>query len=274
MGSAATRTVATLAAFVVAVAMVSAPASATDIHGDDDADRYVGTGGLVLPGGIAETTRREVASCQGCAWRLSSPCVTSDAGNPFSGTPTCMSVVRGCPQLAEHLRAWFRPENGPWRDLGMVCIGEGGPSTVVRLAVEVWDWMDTRLPRLRPGIQPPRGVVTQIPVVFDSGQSSAGVSTGVELGADTVQLDAMPEWHWEFGDGVRLTTDDAGGKYPDAGVTHAYRVPGNYRIRVVTTWSARFTVDGLGPFTVSEPVTQSATLTVDVGEGRAVLTTR
>lgn len=38
-----------------------------------------------------------------------------------------------------------------------------------------------------------------------------------------------------------------------------------------TTWAATFTVDGLGPFPVVEPVRQQAALRLAVGEGRAVL---
>lgn len=265
---------ATLGAVLVAIILLSGSAKAADIHGDDDADRYVGTGGLVLPGPMSQSVREEVAGCEGCSWRLSSPCVTSDAGNPFSGTPTCTSVVRGCPQVAEHLRAWFRPASGEWRELGMVCIGDEGPTTVVGLTADVREWMNAQLPPLRPRHQPARGIVTQIPVVFDSGQKRAGLSVSVDLGADTVHLQAVPGWRWDFDDGVRLTTDHPGGTYPETGVAHAFRTAGDYLVRVVTTWAATFTVDGLGPFTVAEPVSQSATLRALVGEGRAVLTTR
>jgi len=263
-----------LAASLAALGAPPPAASAADIHGDDDADRYIGTGGLILPGSMGQSTRQEVAGCAGCQWRLSSPCVASDAGNPFSGTPTCLSVVRGCPQTGEHLRAWFRPQGGAWRDLGMVCIGEGGPTTVTGVTADVREWMERRLPSLRPRLQPSRGIVTQIPVIFDSGQPGSGIDADVMIGGATVHLAATARWSWLFGDGSRLTTTDPGGRYPDSGVRHAYRRSGPHIVDVITTWSAGFTVDGLGPFEVPEPVTQTASATVDVGEGRALLTSQ
>ena len=249
-------------------------AHAADVHGDDDADRYVGTGGLVLPGSVGVTTQAEVADCLGCQWRLSSPCLRSGDGNPFSGTPTCLSVVRGCPDRAQLLRAWFQPPGGSWREIGLVCIGDGGPVTVVGLGSQVHEWITRGLPPQRLTFQPTRGAVTQLPVVFDSGQSSAGLHATLDLAGRSVALEATPTWRWEFGDGTRRETTDPGGAFPNLAVAHSFRVSRAYRVRMVTTWTARFTVEGLGPFPVTEPVSQSTLATIPVGEGRAVLAPR
>lgn len=254
--------------------MVAPPTRAADIYGDDQADRYVGTGGLVLPGTVGSATRAEVAGCPGCQWRLSSPCLMSDSGNPFSGTPTCLSVVRGCPDVAQLLRAWFRPPSGPWREIGLVCIDEDGPVTVETLGIRVRDRLERAVPRQRPAYQPARGVVTQLPVVFDSGQSGGALRETFDLTGEQVLLEAVPSWRWEFGDGAALVTDDPGGGYPNMAVAHVYRATGDYRVSVETRWTAQFTVDGLGPFPVADPVRQTATLRVSIGEGRAVLATR
>lgn len=259
---------------MVWLAIVAPGAHAADVHGDDEADRYVGTGGLILPRTVSTSTRAEVASCPDCQWRLTSPCVESDAGNPFSGTSTCLSVVRGCADMAELLRGWFRPPDGPWREIGLVCIREGGPVTVVGLQPRVHDRLLRMLPPPEVVFQPDAGAVAQLPVVFDSGQSAAGLSATVDLVGESVSLHATPVWRWDFGDGAAQSTTDHGGRYPHLDVSHVYRASRSYRVRMVTTWAAQFTVDGLGPFPVTEPVHQTAQVTVTVGEGRAVLAPR
>ena len=54
-----------LAAVVVGcvVAAGGGAAQAADVHGDDETDAYVGTGGLILPAGVDAATRTIVASC-------------------------------------------------------------------------------------------------------------------------------------------------------------------------------------------------------------------
>jgi hypothetical protein len=117
-------------------------------------------------------------------------------------------------------------------------------------------------------------VVTQLPVVFDSGQSGGAIRETFGLTGEQIVLEAVPSWRWEFGDGAALVTDDPGGAYPDMAVAHVYRAAGDYRVSIETRWTAQFTVDGLGPFPVADPVRQTATLRVSIGEGRAVLATR
>ena len=266
--------VAWTAASLMWLVVTAAGAPAADVHGDDEADQYVGSGGLILPGTVATSTRSEVASCLGCGWRLTSPCVESDAGNPFSGTPICLSVVRGCPDMAELLRAWFRPAGGSWREIGLVCIGEHGPVTIVGLEPAVRDRLVRQVPGQRATFQPRAGVVTQLPVVFDSGQPPGGLRAAFDLMGESVVLEATPSWRWEFGDGAARSTTVPGGPYPNMDVAHIYRVSRGYLVRMVTTWAATFTVDGMGPFPVTEPVRQTAELVLSVGEGRAVLAGR
>lgn len=242
----------------------------TIVHGDDERDAYVGTGGLILPPSMDSDTRREVASCPGCRWRLSTPCEVPDAGIAFDGQRTCLSVVRGCPG-GRLLRSWFRGDGQPWRELGLICVPPGGPVTVAQVGRAVRGSFERGIPVLRPRFQPTHGVLTQVPVVLDSGQP-AGVRTwrlGL-LGRD-VTLSATPRWSWQFGDGSGQDTSDPGGRYPHLGVAHVYRRAGEYRVSCTTTWSGAFVVDGLGPFPVTEPVRQTEVRRIDVGEGRALL---
>ncbi len=242
----------------------------TDVRGDDERDAYVGTGGLLLPGTVDRRTRQEVASCPGCRWRLSTPCEVPGAGTPFDGQPICLSVVRGCPG-GRLLRSWFMGAGQPWREVGLVCVPPAGPVTVADVAQAARARVERGIPPLAPGFQPPRGVLTQIPVVFESGQPAGGRTWGLDLLGRDVTLSASPVWSWQFGDGAELDTSYPGGRYPDVGVTHVYRRSGAYRVACTATWSASFIVDGLGPFAVAEPVRQTQVRLVEVGEGRALL---
>lgn len=167
-------------------------------------------------------------------------------------------------------RIWFSRGGEQWRDLGIICIG---PSGVLKLAA-VSDWVAEQfvqgLPELRPAAQPTQGVLPRVPVVFRTRQGSFG-SRSYRLVGHRIRLTAEPSWVWRFGDGHRLSTDEPGAKYPAMTVAHAYPVAGARNVRVRTSWSARYTVDGLGPFPVEQEITQDASVEVLVGQGRAVL---
>lgn len=248
--------------------------STADVHGDDEHDTFIGTGGLLLPSSIDRRTRGEVAGCAGCSWRLATPCIESAVGNPFDGQTTCMSVVRGCPAMQRFLRAWFRPADHDWREIGLVCIGPGGPVTVEQVGRLARDRFVEAVPRPIPRFQPSAGVVTQLPVAFDTGQRSVSLRRTYQLLGEAVQLSGTPRWRWEFGDGASLDTTEPGGPYPDLSVGHVYRRAGAHTVLLRTLWTAQYTVDGLGPFAVPEEIEQLARLSIDVGEGRALLTPR
>lgn len=242
---------------------------AADVHGDDPGDRYLGSGGLILPGSVHPSVRRDVAGCGDCEWRLTSPCVESSLGTAFDGQPGCASVVRGCPS-GQLLRSWFRPEGGPWRQTGLVCL-TGDPVTVTELGAAVAEEVSQGIPTLRARFQPSRGLITQVPVVFDSGQRADGLTWHSEILGKRVTVRARPTWTWQFGDGAVMSTSVPGGDFPDMSVSHVYRRPGGYRVVCTAQWAATFSVDGLGPYPVEEAIHQSATASVGVGEARAVL---
>ena len=88
----------------------------------------------------------------------------------------------------------------------------------------------------------------------------------------TVEVAASPRWVWRFDPaGVRLVTDSPGGPWPDGRVTHTFTRQGNHPVGVEATWTAHYVVDGIGPLVVEQPITQSAVMTVQVGQARAVL---
>ena len=240
---------------------------AVDVIGDDERDVYTGTGGLLLPDSVGTATQVRVASCRECRWRLTEPC----AMNP-DGRVICLGVVRGCPQGRRLLVAWFSTDGGAtWENLGAVCIPPSGPTTVADVGTEVLDEFTAGLPGVSISHQPATGVVTQASTIFESGQPDRLPPIVVEVAGRTVVLEPIAHWTWDFGDGSGLDTDVSGSRYPDLRVSHVYRKAGRHRVHLTTTWSATFTIDDLGPFTVGQTITQEQRRVVAVGQARAVL---
>lgn len=258
---------------LVFVPLVPTPAWGADVHGDDGGDRYVGTGGLILPGGVDSAMRHEVAGCEGCRWRLSPPCVESADGIAFDGQVPCLSVVRGCPE-GTLMRSWFQPAGAGWRDIGVVCLQAGRPVTVSDVDQVIAERAVRELPPLSIASQPASGVLAQVPVHFRSGQDAGPVTLTMSILGHDVHITASPAWEWRFGDGTRLETRAPGGVFPQGEVLHAYRHSGRFPVECTARWSAQFTVAGLGPFPVAEPVLQRSAAIVSVGEGRALLAAR
>jgi hypothetical protein len=176
--------------------------------------------------------------------------------------------------MAEHLRVWFRPADGEWEEVGLVCLARGGPITMTHLRREARARFAADLPVLNVRFAPPTGALTQLPVIFDSTQPSDGVAADYQIFGQAVHLRAVASWTWTFGDGAVLNTTSPGGRYPDLSVSHPYQQAGRYLVQVLARWSAEFDVDDLGPFPIQEAVAQDAEREVRVGEGRAVLAVR
>lgn len=248
------------------------PAYGADVHGDDERDVYVGSGGLILPASVEDDQREQVAGCSGCGWRLTAVCLAPGPGTAFDGQGGCGSAVNGCPPGLRLVRAWFRPPGRSWQAVSVVCLGE--PVTVAQVGQEVLDRVEEGMPALRPAFWPMQGAVTQLPVAFSSGQPAGPRRWTAQVAGRTVGVTAVPTWSWSFGDGTNWSGPDPGGDYRRPTVAHAFARPGVMRAQVQTSWRATYVVDGLGPFAVPEAVTQSARLDVRVGEGRAVLVPR
>ncbi|MFM8352428.1 MAG: PKD domain-containing protein [Actinomycetales bacterium] len=235
-----------------------------DVIGDDDRDRYVGTGGLVLPGSVDDDTRVRVAGCRDCRWRLDDPCAEEGSA--------CTSVVRGCPRGQRLLRAWISEDRGlTWVDLGVVCIPPTGVVTVAQIDEAIQESFEAELPPTSIRFQPATGILPYLPVVFQSGQPKQLAPIVSTIADRVVVLSPVAEWSWQFGDGTRLTSDKPGAPYPDFSISHTYGRDGRFPVALTTTWRATFTIDDLGPFTVSHVVTQQERTSVSVGQGRAVL---
>jgi len=249
---------------LLTVVLLSAPAvQSVTVVGDDSADRYVGSGGLLLPGHFGHSTRDQVARCVGCRWRLRDPCGAASG---------CLISPMPCPpdhQLLETL--WSTDAGGTWQSLGAWCVGPGGPRTTQSVGSAAWEEAAADLDPAQPTVQPSRGIVPQLPTIWHSGQQMPGSPFQLVIAGADVQITATPRWEWDFGDGRTLRTDSPGSRYPALDVSHTYRRAGRYRVTCTTVWSAHFTVDGLGPYPVEPDIRQQASRTIRVADARARL---
>lgn len=248
---------------------VCGPAAALDVHGDDETDRFTGSGAIVLPAGSQRGQRQTAATCEGCVWRMSDPCAHStDPG----AEAACRTVQAECLDGGSMLRAFISRDGGvSWEYLGMHCIPESGPVTVASVGARVQDAFVREVPAAGIRTQPSTGVLPHLPVVFDSGQPERLPVSEHVIAGMRVLLAPRATWEWAFGDGATLVTNRPGSRYPDTSVSHVYRRPGPREVRLRTVWRAEYTVDGLGPIPVVEPVVQEARTVVRVGQARAVL---
>jgi len=236
---------------------------AVDVVGDDAADRYVGSGGLLLPGIFDATTRDSVARCAGCRWRLRDPC------GPSGG---CLISPMPCPPDHRVLETlWSQDAGATWRPIGAWCVGPAGPRTIAQVGHAVGEQVTASLQSLNPHVQPSRGILTQVPTLWHSGQQVPGAPLPLDVLDHRVEVMPVPRWTWNFGDGRTLHTDVAGSRFPDLLVSHIFRQSGRFQVTCTTRWTATFTVDGLGPFPVAEEIQQRETRIVVVREARARL---
>lgn len=253
----------TLAA--VLALLLGAPAKAVSVIGDDHADRYVGSGALILPPTSSSSIRQEAAHCPQCRWRFRDPCPMLDHPEECSFTPM------PCPTDSAHLLFSLSTDGGStWHDRGLMCIGPSGPRTVAEVGSAVRDVVTRALPPLVPSHQPSRGVVPRIPVLFHSGQAPVADMVMPILG-HSVHITPRPTWTWEFPSGATLVTAQPGSRYPDTTVSHTFRRPGLHRVACRVEWTGVFHVDDLGPFPISESIIQRSHLRIDVAAARAVL---
>ena len=65
-----------------------------DMIGDDEADRFVGSGAVFLPSTVSADRRQQAAWCHGCRWKVTTPCLREDEHSDAG----CRGSVLGCTQ--------------------------------------------------------------------------------------------------------------------------------------------------------------------------------
>ena len=93
--------------------------------------------------------------------------------------------------------------------------------------------------RYQPGYEP----LVRMPVYFSTGLPQS-FNTVVDVVGERVTVKLAPHFRYDFGDGTTLETADVGGFYPDGGVTHTYKAPGEYNVRVDIVWGGVFITKG------------------------------
>jgi len=115
--------------------------------------------------------------------------------------------------------------------------------------------------RYQPGYEP----LVNMPVYFSSGLPES-FNTTVDVIGERVSVKLVPHFHYDFGDGTTLDTTNVGGFYPDGEVTHTYKEPGEYNVRVDIVWGGVFITKGLSKavrgaieLVINAPITVVAT---------------
>ena len=90
---------------------------------------------------------------------------------------------------------------------------------------------------------PEKNAIINLPITFWSGTSQTFQSLVQILGVG-VNLSLKASYQWDFGDGITQTTSDPGSTYPNGNITHLYKAPGNYQIKLRVTWSGTWLYAG------------------------------
>lgn len=268
----------TLAAGVLALtggASAAEPCEGADceVVPDPDEAAYVGSGGLLLPADSftgSALDRADAATCEGCRWALVPMC----RGPGQGGGVACGPAATSCPPGEfRRIVLLLRPGEAEWREVGLVCLVGGAPTTVDDLADRLSDVVVERVPALHPTFQPQGGTVIGLPAVFATNQPRGLGERTFSLVGFTIVMDGRATWTWDFGDGTTFVSDEPGGPWPNVDVAHAYDRAGEYSVTAEAAWEAWFTVDGLGPWPVEgDPVVQVADpLGLRVAQARAEL---
>ena len=260
------RVAAGAATAIILGVLTGAPSvGATEVIGDDERDVFIGSGSLILPEAIARPGRESAAACPGCQWKATLTC------DPVSPT-ACRGAARLCPNDHQWLKISLLRPGQSWQVIGSACFAPGGPISRSAFEYTLNEQVERAEPPLRPSHRPRSGVVTQLPVVFDSGQGDADRAWTWTIVGMPVRVQAQPVWSWQFvSGGPVVTATHAGGAGSSDTVQHTYRTHGIHPVRVQATWSATYEVGGLGPLAVTQPVRQTQEFDLPVGQARAVL---
>lgn len=239
----------------------------TTVSSDDNLDAYVGTGGLLLPETYSGSrqTKQRVASCMQCVWRYTIYCAVGTSA-------LCAHAVSTCRLGEIRYRVWFGINERSVKDIGSLCWGLNPPTTRRDIERKMRAGSLRYLPPLAPAISPKGKTFTSIPILVWSGQHPQFVPAPMNLLGRSVQVRATATWLWNWGDGTQQWTVLPGSLYPHKTLTHQYRRPGNYHIRVSSYWRANYEIHGIGFFPVQGvSVRQNSDILLSVRAARAVL---
>lgn len=238
-----------------------------NVSGDDSADAYRGTGGLLLPSSYSgnASSRKTIASCLDCFWRYTIYCAQGASG-------LCAHAVTTCSAGKIRYRVWFGTSANELRVVGSVCWGSSKPATRRDLDTQINQTALRYVPALQPGVAPRNSTFTSVPIIVWSGQRALFKPSPMLIAGHKIQITANAMWQWNWGDGSVQWTASPGAKYPARTLTHQFLRAGNYQVEVRTLWRATYYVAGIGTFAMpGDLIEQSASFPIQVKTGRAIL---
>ncbi len=234
-----------------------------DVFANQEQVRYEGSGGLILPPSVNASIRNEVIRCRGCGWKLTAACVPGP-------DQYCDAAIRGCPGLIDHMRVWFKPLGGNWKEVDRICLTSDEVTTVVDLEKKIADNFARYVPDQAARCWPTQGAVTNLPLICESGQSQVAVSWSIPIAGFNVAITTTPSWTWDF-DGSILFSGQSGGPYPNKAISHTFSKAGSKIITVTTRWSGNFSIDSLELVAIERDLLQRTTFDVTIGQAMARL---
>ena len=204
----------------------------------------------------------------------------------------CQRAVAGCQVNGQQIGSGFlydifaRPRGStqPWVNVGSTCFAAQVPGAAPTVTLAMLRDAMHNTPWATASISTqPVGDVTLVGLktFYRLNWSSQGYEPGELEAIDPARMlgrrveirPKVDHFTYVFGDGATFgPTRSPGGVYPNGDITHAYPKTGSYAVRVDTTFTADFRVDG-GPWTaIPETVTVTGPVTtVTVKAARAVL---
>jgi hypothetical protein len=247
-------------------------AAVPDIGGNQDLGAIVGRGSILLPGDFSgdPSIRNGAVSCVDCEWRRRPDCLDAAIDT------LCAGVTFGCPVGQIRYQILLRRPPDPWFSVvGTICMGPGevlrSPDDIARTARDSFIEL---LPRAHPSYQPANGALVNLPAIFAANEPTEVGPIYRTLSGYRVRITASARWRWRFGDGQSLVTASPGGRYPNTSVRHTYLTDRSRTVRLTTSWTGEFSVDGQGPFLIAGgPIRLGSRLAVKVRPATAQLIT-
>jgi len=130
-------------------------------------------------------------------------------------------------------------------------------------AVNLADQISQLLPMRHIYVQPPTGVIAQIPTYFWTDTSSIFTTAASILGV-SVGVTLNPTFLWQFGDGSSFSTTDPGAQLPDKTITHRYKKAGRYTCTLIVSWLGSWSAGGYSYPVIGSAIIQSYSTMIEV----------
>ncbi len=257
---------------VLSVLVVHAiPGAATDrpdIEGGADKDVFTVVGNQSQSGTESVDSSPGQSSNPQSAPYVQYQWVSACASSPTTPTQDldCARAFSCAQQTERRWYLWGRLPDGQWIVLSSRCAVDepeaAQPQVTPGLVLEALRRVG--LPPLTVQTQPKTKTLVNLDTIFYADPSE--VRRTLTILGQSVEVVATPSaYHWDFGDGTRLSTREPGAPYPSKEITHRYlNAHVTVRPQVAVEYAARFRVAG-GPW---QEIGETVAITGPAGELR------